>query len=64
MPNKEEASWDRFCDEAYTKFLDGTYAGAYERTLTDAFNASLPEFPPWQAGLSSKSQGSSNTRNR
>ena len=48
MPNHEEASWERFCDEAYARFLDGTYAGAYERALTDAFNASLPEFPPWQ----------------
>lgn len=48
MPDDEEASWERFCTEAYPKFLDGTYAGRYERGLIDAFDASLPDHPPWQ----------------
>ena len=47
-PGHEEASWERFCKEAYAKFLDGTFAGEYERRLTDEFNALLPEVPPWQ----------------
>ena len=47
-PGFEEASWERFCHEAYAKFLDGTFTGAYEQALTDAFNALLPDTPPWQ----------------
>lgn len=47
-PGDEEASWERFCLEAYSKFLSGTYAGAYERALSDAFMAALPDLPPWQ----------------
>ena len=50
QPGCEEASWERFCREAYGKFLDGTFAGAYEKSLTDAFNAALPDAPPWQTG--------------
>lgn len=47
-PGCEETSWERFCAEAYGKFLAGTYAGAYERALTDEFSAALAEIPPWQ----------------
>jgi len=54
MPTDEEASWQRFCTEAYARFRDGTYAGAYEKTLTDAFNASLPALPPWQSQAPSR----------
>ena len=46
-PGAEEASWERFCAEAYDRFLSGTYAGEYEQTLTAAFAALLPDTPPW-----------------
>jgi len=47
LPEQEEASWQRFCEEAYAKFLDGGFAGAYEHALADAFVALLPDAPPW-----------------
>jgi len=46
-PGTEESSWERFCTEAYAKFLSGTFAGAYEHMLTAEFKALLPETPPW-----------------
>ncbi len=46
-PGSEEASWERFCAEAYGRFLDGTYTPAYECELSSAFDAALPEAPPW-----------------
>ena len=46
-PGDEERAWERFCDEAYARFLDGTYAGAYEQALITAFDALLPDTPPW-----------------
>ncbi len=47
-PGAEDASWKRFHTEALGKFLDGTYAGAYEETLIAEFEKLLPETPPWQ----------------
>jgi phosphoglycolate phosphatase-like HAD superfamily hydrolase len=47
-PGKENASWERFCKEAYAKFLKGDYAGAYEAALIKEFEALLPEIPPWK----------------
>jgi phosphoglycolate phosphatase-like HAD superfamily hydrolase len=47
-PGKEEASWERFCNEAYSKFIDGTYKGAYEAAVIAEFNELLPKDPPWQ----------------
>ena len=47
-PGAEEESWERFCKEAYAKFLAGTFSGAYEHALSDAFNTLLPDTPPWQ----------------
>ena len=47
-PGQEEASWERFLTEAYDKFLNGRYAGAYEDRLVAEFNALLPEDPPWK----------------
>ena len=49
-PGREDASWERFCTEAYDKFLNGQYAGAYEAGLIARFEALLPETPPWRAG--------------
>lgn len=48
IPGDEEASWKRLHDEALDKFFAGTYAGAYEAKLVEAFDASLPAQPPWK----------------
>lgn len=48
LPENEEDAWRRFCEEAYAKFLDGSYVGAYERALAESFEASLSDVPPWQ----------------
>ena len=47
-PGHEEASWERFYKEAYQRFLDGTFGGEYEEGLIRAFEALLPETPPWE----------------
>lgn len=47
VPGDEEASWERFHNEALDRFLAGTYAGPYEAELISRFDASLPERPPW-----------------
>ena len=46
-PGHEEASWERFHREAFKKFLNGTYGGAYEKVLIAEFNQLLPDTPPW-----------------
>lgn len=50
-PGNEEASWERFCSEAYDLFLAGTYEGEYEQACINEFHALLPEHPPWGAAL-------------
>jgi len=47
-PGREEASWQRFHDEALERFLDGTYAGVYEAALVAEFEKLLPDTPPWK----------------
>jgi phosphoglycolate phosphatase-like HAD superfamily hydrolase len=47
-PGHEEASWQRFYEEAVHKFLTGEYAGAYEAALIAEFDQLLPERPPWK----------------
>jgi phosphoglycolate phosphatase-like HAD superfamily hydrolase len=47
-PGAEDASWQRFHDEAADKFLNGTYAGAYEAALIAEFEKLLPDTPPWK----------------
>lgn len=47
FPGDEDASWRRFCEEAYPRFLAGTYAGAYADDLAGRFMAALPATPPW-----------------
>ena len=47
-PGAEEESWKRFYEEALQRFLEGTYAGAYEAQLRAEFDAYLPEVPPWK----------------
>jgi len=48
-PGHEEASWQRFHDEAMGRFFNGTYAGAYEEELIVEFESLLPETPPWKS---------------
>ncbi len=47
-PGHEEASWQRFYEEAMHKFLADEYAGAYEAALIAEFEQLLPEIPPWK----------------
>lgn len=47
-PGREEASWERFYKEACDKFLNGEYAGDYEKQLIAEFDEFLPELPPWK----------------
>jgi phosphoglycolate phosphatase-like HAD superfamily hydrolase len=47
-PGNEDASWKRFYEEAYDKFINGTYAGDYEAKLIAEFDTYLPEIPPWK----------------
>lgn len=50
IPESEEESWARFCDEAYPKFLDNDFSADYELALQNAFEsklAPLPDYPPW-----------------
>jgi phosphoglycolate phosphatase-like HAD superfamily hydrolase len=46
-PGNEVASWKRFHDEAFDKFISGQYAGSYEKKLIEEFDKCLPENPPW-----------------
>ncbi len=48
-PGSEAESWRRFRDEALGRFLDGSYAGAYQDALLAGFTALLPTTPPWRA---------------
>jgi phosphoglycolate phosphatase-like HAD superfamily hydrolase len=47
-PGHEEASWQRFYEEAVHKFLASEYAGAYEAQLITEFEKLLPDTPPWK----------------
>ncbi len=53
-PGGEEASWARFHQVAYGKFLAGEYAGEYEQGLIDEFDKCLPDVPPWKVGDNDK----------
>jgi phosphoglycolate phosphatase-like HAD superfamily hydrolase len=46
-PGGEDKSWKRFHDEAFDRFIKGTYAGKYEDQLIAEFDKCLPEKPPW-----------------
>ncbi|MBR3272567.1 MAG: HAD family hydrolase [Clostridia bacterium] len=41
LVNHEDESWRRFLDETLDRFTEGTYAGAYQQALIEAFNANL-----------------------
>jgi phosphoglycolate phosphatase-like HAD superfamily hydrolase len=46
-PGGEDKSWKRFHDEAFDRFIKGTYSGKYEDQLIAEFDKCLPEKPPW-----------------
>lgn len=46
-PGAEEESWQRFYEEGFQRFLEGTFAGQYQQELMDAFHQRLPEQPPF-----------------
>lgn len=48
MPGEEDASWQRFYEEAADVFMKGNYAGEYEERLIQEFLDHLPEIPPWK----------------
>jgi phosphoglycolate phosphatase-like HAD superfamily hydrolase len=47
-PSAEDASWERFCEQAFGRFIEGRYAGEYEAALIAEFDRYLPEEPPWK----------------
>lgn len=47
-PGDERRSWERYREEALPRFLDGTYAGAYQQELVARFEARLPADLPWR----------------
>ncbi len=47
-PGHEDESWEQFYNEGLEKFLDGTFAGSYERKLIEDFEKLLPDLPPWK----------------
>ena len=47
LPGNEAASWERFHDEAFDKFMDGAYAGDYEAERIAEFDSYFTQTPPW-----------------
>jgi phosphoglycolate phosphatase-like HAD superfamily hydrolase len=47
-PGHEEQSWELFYNEGLDKFLNGEYAGEYEKKLIVEFEKVLPDLPPWK----------------
>jgi phosphoglycolate phosphatase-like HAD superfamily hydrolase len=47
IPGKETESWERFSNEAFNKFIEGSFSGEYERKMIKEFIKALPERPPW-----------------
>jgi phosphoglycolate phosphatase-like HAD superfamily hydrolase len=47
-PGHEEESWERFYKEGFKRFIEGTFAGAYEDALIAEFDKALPDTPPWK----------------
>jgi phosphoglycolate phosphatase-like HAD superfamily hydrolase len=47
-PGDEEASWERFHDEAIDRFFAKQFGGTYESKLLSEFDRLLPRDPPWK----------------
>lgn len=48
VPGREAISWKRLLDDAFARFIDGSYSGCYENKLIAEFRNSLPSEPHWQ----------------
>ena len=48
LPGNEDFSWQRFFEESFDKFINGTYAGDYESKIICEFEKLLPSVPPWK----------------
>jgi phosphoglycolate phosphatase-like HAD superfamily hydrolase len=48
VPGEELASWRSFAEEGMDRFLEGTFKGEYEQSLSKRFNDYLPQVPPWK----------------
>ena len=48
LPGREKESWHRFAAEALPRFLSEDFAGAYQASLIEEFNAGLPDVVPWE----------------
>lgn len=46
-PGDEDASWERFHDEALPRFFGNAYRGTYMNARIERFLAMLPQTPPW-----------------
>lgn len=46
-PGFEADSWKKFFEEAFDRFISGTYGGEYENMLLENFKKLLPVDPPW-----------------
>lgn len=47
-PGHEDASWQRFFEGGFHKFLNETFEGDYEASLIAEFEKFMPETPPWE----------------
>lgn len=47
-PGFEEESWQRFYGEGLSRFLEGTFVGAYQQNIIAEFERVLPDTPPWK----------------
>jgi phosphoglycolate phosphatase-like HAD superfamily hydrolase len=47
-PGYEDASWQRFFEEALPRFFAGTFGGEYMDAQIDRFQSLLPDRPPWK----------------
>jgi phosphoglycolate phosphatase-like HAD superfamily hydrolase len=47
-PGDEDASWQRFHEDALPRFFSGTYAGDYMAEQLERFERKLPKTPPWK----------------
>jgi hypothetical protein len=48
LPGEETRSWHRFVSEALPRFLNDDFAGSYQVSVIEEFNARLPDVVPWE----------------
>lgn len=48
LPGREIESWRQFLDDAFNRFLSGTYKGDYMDARLAEFDMMLPRNPPWK----------------